>query len=73
MDLATQFAIKNNPNLYRFLRENSYWYKELNRNPESIKQMEEKMKEYYKITPKDKMQELERKIELIRTFMEIMR
>ena len=73
MDISCQFAIKNNQNLYRFLRENSYWYKELNRNPDSLKKMEEDMKVYYKLTTKDKMNELERKIELIKTFMDIMR
>ncbi len=73
MNLACQFAIKNNQYLYRFLRENSYWYKELNRNPDSLKQMEQQMKEYYKLTPKDKMDELSKKIELIRTFMDVLR
>ena len=33
MDLYLQYKIKSNPNYIRFLRENSNWYKYLNRNP----------------------------------------
>ena len=33
MNLETQFKIKNNPMLQKYIRENSYWYKILNRNP----------------------------------------
>ena len=58
MDLATQFAIKNNPNLYRFLRENSYWYKYLNRSPGYLKEVEEEMKSRYKLRAEDKMEKI---------------
>ena len=37
MTLDIQFKIKNNANYLRYLRENSFWYKELNRNPENYK------------------------------------
>ena len=33
MTLDIQFKIKNDPNYIRYLHENSYWYKFLNRNP----------------------------------------
>ena len=33
MKLDVQFKIKNNYLLQKYIRENSYWYKYLNRNP----------------------------------------
>ena len=33
MKINTYLKIKNDPNLQRYIRENSYWYKLLNRNP----------------------------------------
>ena len=54
MDIKTQLIVRSNPNIYRFLREESYWYKYLNRNPESIKDLEKRMKNKYKLTTEDK-------------------
>lgn len=73
MRLDILLKIHNDPNLYRYLRENSYWYKYLNRNPSSIKLMEEEMKEKYRLTPADKMSDLADKLNLIKSFMEIMK
>ena len=39
MNLETQFKLKNNSLLQKYIRENSYWYKILNRNPELIVKM----------------------------------
>lgn len=72
MDIATQVKIRNNPYIYRYLRENSYWYKELNRHPESLRQLEEEMKTAYKMNPSDKIDRLNQRIEMIRTFMDIL-
>lgn len=72
MNLKTQFAIKNNPYLARYLHENSYWFKLLNRNPNTIQQLEKEMKEKYKMTTKDKMEDLGRKIEFIQSFMNLL-
>ena len=47
MQVETRLKIKSNPNLYRYLRENSYWYKYLNRSPIFLKHLEEEMKEKY--------------------------
>lgn len=56
MTLELQFKIKNNPNYIRYLRENSYWYKILNRNPASFKLFEEEVKEKYGLRPTDKIE-----------------
>lgn len=72
MNIATQVKIRNNPYLYRYLRENSSWYKVLNRHPEAISQLEEEMKSVYKLNTSDKIDQLGRRIEMIRTFMDIL-
>ena len=73
MDVATQIKIRNNPYLYQYLRDNSSWYKALNRDPNSIKQMEIEMKNAYKLNLTDKIGNIGEKIEMVRTFIDIMR
>lgn len=55
MNLDIQFKIKNNLNYQRFIRENSQWYKILNRDPNQFKLFEEQVKETYKLRPTDKI------------------
>lgn len=50
-----QLKIKSNEYYLRYLRENSYWYKHLNRNPESFKTFEAEVKDKYKLTGADKI------------------
>ena len=72
MNIETQIKIKNNHYLYRYLRDNSSWYKILNRHPEAIKEMDYEMKNFYKMTVSDKIDSVNKKIEMIRTFMDIL-
>lgn len=55
MNLDLQFRIKNNPKYLQYLRENSYWYKILNRNPLMFDRFVEKVKEDYKLRASDKI------------------
>ncbi len=71
MQVATLIAIKNNPNLYRYLQENSYWYKYLNRSPIYLEQMMEQMKEAYHLTPAAKMENIAKTMNLVKNFMDI--
>lgn len=64
--------IRNNKLVYSYLREDSSLYKELLRNPNYIKEIEKKAKEFYKETSIDKIERLEDKINLIRTFMDVL-
>ena len=73
MQVETLLKIKSNPNLYRYLRENSYWYKYLNRSPLSLKKMEEEMKEKYRLRPTDKLENVSNTIKMIESFLEVMR
>lgn len=73
MNLETQFKIKNDPMLQKYIRENSYWYKNLNRNPNLVEYMIQEMKEKYKLTTTDKINDLSEKLDLIRTFMNVLK
>lgn len=55
MSLEIQFKLKNNPYYLRYIREKSYWYRILNRNPELFSTFEEEVKENYKLRPTDKI------------------
>ncbi|MBR2712872.1 MAG: YlbE-like family protein [Bacilli bacterium] len=70
MKLDTIVKIKNNPMLQKYIRENSYWYKLLNRNPSSINKMIEEMKKNYKMTFEDKIDDLSDKMNLVKSFMD---
>ena len=67
MTLDIQFKIKNNPNYQKYIRENSYWYKILNRNPYSFKKFEEEVKEKYHLRPTDRISRTLDAIEMIQT------
>ena len=72
MNLQTQMIIKNNPNIHKYLREYSYWYKYLNRNPSSIKALEQEMKERYKLTTEDKISNVSRSMEMVSAVLNIL-
>lgn len=69
MTLDTQFKIKNNPNYIRYLREHSYWYKYLNRNPNFFNQFEEEAKEYFGLRPQDRINKMLDTFEMISTLV----
>lgn len=62
--------IRNDPRLENYLKYNSYWYKELLINPDSIRNMESEMKKEYKLTLSDKINNMTQKVEMIRSFMD---
>lgn len=66
-------SIRSNPPLYHYLKYNSYWYKELNRNPSSIKELEKEMKKEYKLTAEDKINKLNNRISLIASFLDVLK
>ena len=72
MDKELLKRIRENQLVYSYLREESSEYKELLRNKEYIKEIEKKAKEFYKQTSIDKIERLQDKINLIRTFMDVL-
>lgn len=73
MDIRTQIMVRSNPNIYRFLREESYWYKYLNRNPNSMKDLEKAMKNKYKLTTQDRLEKVGNSISLLHSFMDVLK
>ena len=65
--------IKEDPRQIRFLRENSYWYKYLNRTSLSYKDFLIDMKEKYKLTPQDKLNKVADNINVIRSLLEVLK
>ncbi len=72
MQLETQYIINSDMKLKSFLRENSYWYKYLNRSPSYIKPFIKEMKDKYKLTPKDKLNKITNDINTFKTFLSIL-
>ena len=58
MNVHTLYNLKSNPNLIKYLRENSYWYKYLNRNSNFIKNLEEQMKIDYHLIKRKYLKKL---------------
>lgn len=69
MTLEVQFKIKNTPFLRQYIRENSYWYKILNRDPGKIRELEEEAKAAYKLRPTDRIQKLLETVDMVQTLM----
>ena len=73
MLLDIQFRIKNNPQYKEYLRTHSYWYKSLTRYPASIKEFENEVKKFYKLTPLDRLNKATETLELIKSVMSILK
>ncbi len=69
----TILKIKENPLLYQYLKYHSYWYKILIRDNTKINEMVSMMKEEYKITVKDKIEVMSKKINMVRSLLEVFR
>lgn len=69
MNLDTQFKLKKNPLNIKYLRENSYWYKILNREPDSFKNFEEEVKVGYKLRPTDRLSKALEYIDIFETII----
>lgn len=71
MSIECQFYLQKNPNLIRFLHENPKYYKMLNRDPNFVFELEKMMKEKYKLTLPDKIDNFKNKLDMINTFIDI--
>lgn len=72
MDVEIQYKIKSDSNNLRYLRENSYWYKYLNRNKINYVGFEKKMKEAYKITTEDRIKKVTDSIDALSKIINIL-
>ena len=73
MVLYLQFRIKNDERLKQFLRENSYYYKYLNRSPSYLKDVIEDMKDKYELKPSDRINKMIDNISLMNSFLKALR
>lgn len=73
MTKNTLITIRKNPNYVRYLREHSYWYKLLNRNPDNLNKFVEEVKENYKLRTVDKIEKFTSMIDLASKLMETMK
>ena len=73
MTLETQFKINSNPNYIRFIRENSIWYKILNRDPLEFKKFEDAVKDKYKLKPSDRINKMIEDINMLQKFIEVLK
>ncbi len=72
MDLNTQYKIFNNDLLHKFLRENSYWYKILNRNPQMLDKMIQEMKDKYKLNTSDKIEKIGERLSMVESILSVL-
>lgn len=71
MRLDIQFKINNDIMLSRFLKEYSYWYKYLNRDPKYFDDFILDMKDKYELKTSDKLNRLMNNINLIQSFIDV--
>jgi len=69
MSLDIQFKLKSNPKYIQYIRDHSYWYKILNRNPMMFSQFEEKVKEDYKLRFSDRLSKALSTIEMFQNIV----
>ena len=73
MSIDLQYKIKNNLMFQKFLRENSIWYKYLNRNPLSFNDFISDMKDKYELKPSDRLNKVLNNISLIQNFLDVLK
>ena len=73
MSLELQYRINSDSRLKQFLRENSYWYKYLNRSNTYLKPFISDMKDKYKLKTTDKINKLTNNISMVRTFLDVLK
>lgn len=73
MNLNLQYRINQDPRLKQFLRENSYWYKYLNRNELYYKEFIDDMKVQYKLKPTDRINKMIDNMNMISSFLDVLK
>ena len=73
MQLDVMMRINSDIRQKQFLRENSYWYKYLNRSSNYYKNFINDMKIKYKMTTVDKLNKVNDNINMFRSFLEVLK
>ena len=73
MNLSLQYKIKQDGRQLQFLRENSYWYKYLNRSELYYKDFINDMKDKYKLKPTDRLNKMIDDINMFTSFLDVLK
>lgn len=73
MDIKIKLFLDSNPDYKKYLRNNSYWYKTLLRNPNLFDLFIEEVKEKYKLRTSDKISDIIDKIDMVSKFIDVLR
>ncbi len=73
MTIENQIRLSNDQMLTRFIREYPIWYKRLNRNPDLFNDMIMDMKEKYKLTTSDRINNTLNSINMLKTFLDVLK
>lgn len=69
MELDLQYKIRNTKNYYNYLKENSWWIKNLNRDKNNFKKFSEYLKDRYELKVSDKINSAIDNINIISTLL----
>lgn len=73
MTIETQLKISSDPMLIGFIREYPIWYKYLNRNPDLFNNMVQDMKEKYKLTTSDRINNALNSIGMLQSLIDVLK
>lgn len=71
MRFDVYLKLKEKPIYIKFIRENSQWYKLLNRDPNMFDKMVEDMKDKYKLRVTDKIDNVVDSVDIISKFLKV--
>ncbi len=73
MESYLQIAFKENPKSYELLKENSYYFKYLNRGVIDFKRFNQEMKEKYKERATDKIESIIENMDLVSSILNVLK
>ena len=73
MSYDVWYRIDNDINLKKFLRENSYWYKQLNRDSDNFNYFVSDMKVKYKLTTEDRINKMVDSMGMIQSLLDVLK
>lgn len=69
MDLNTLYSLKKDENMHKYLRDNSHWYKYLNRSGSNYNLFKNAMKKQYRLGITDKISDTIENIDMITSIL----
>lgn len=69
MEINLQYKIKNTKGYYEYLKDNSWWIKNLSRNPDSFNDYQNYLKDKYELRTSDKISKAIDNIDLLSSLL----